>query len=60
MGCTNQGGKPICFLLEIVSVMTRLAPVRCGKSRPVVSKRGVGALYDARYVFGALYDARYV
>ena len=24
--------------------MTRLAPVRCGKSRPVVPKRRVGAL----------------
>ena len=35
---------PFCFLIGIVSVMTRLAPVRCGKSRPVVSKRRVGAL----------------
>jgi hypothetical protein len=42
--CTEPGGKPFRFLLGIVSVMTRLAPVLCGKSPLGVSKQRVGAL----------------
>jgi hypothetical protein len=54
IGVMHQpGGKPICFLLGIVSVMTRPWPVRCGKSRPVVSKRRVGALLDAHGIWRA-------
>ena len=37
-------GKAVCFLIGIVSVMTRPYPVRCGKSPPVVSNGGSGRL----------------
>jgi hypothetical protein len=35
-GCTKPGGKPICFLLGIVSVICAVQAGAGGKSRPVV------------------------
>ena len=43
----NQGGKPICFLVEIVSVMARRPAVRCGKSPAGASNVGRGRFHTA-------------
>jgi hypothetical protein len=50
-------GRPCCFRLEVVAVLTRRPrPVRCGKSRPVVlHERRVGALCGS--LFGGMMPA---
>src|SRR6516162_11871395 len=44
MNAPRRADKPSSFLLEIVTVMTRLRRVRYGKSRPIREERRVGAL----------------
>ena len=33
----TPSGKPFCFLVGVVSAMTHVSPVCCGKPRPVES-----------------------
>jgi hypothetical protein len=58
-------GKPICFLIGIVSVMTRPFPVRCDKSPPGATNvgwgRSVRQLLDSRqgtHIYGLKHGRR--
>ena len=46
--CTDQGRKPLRFLIGVFSVMTRPRMVRCGKSRALAFNPASGALTFAR------------
>jgi hypothetical protein len=44
MGCTDQGGKPICFLSGVVAVIRAVPAVRLASPRPALLGVGWGAL----------------
>ena len=42
MGCTDQGGKPICFLSGVVAVIRAVPSVRLASPRPALLGVGWG------------------